>query len=368
MSRTPWLLIPCTILTLGVLSRPTAGQQAAIPAEVSSVLRQAGFLEGDLTALEAGRVITHTETSPERLEASVATAVRIATTGERALAYFHQLISYVDGQVTLAYGTFGRPPRDSDVGSLSLDPADVTDLRACQPSLCDVRIGAATPAEISRALDWYATDATQRGNAWMRQGLASYAADYVQRGDAALVTFDERGARVDLQAQWRDIIERSTALATLAPNIQRYLSTGPSAPVPGATDVVYWDKQHYTGLKPIIGITHLITWPDPSQPGRTVIVQRQVHASHYLYGALAVTLILQDRRDTSAPATYVVYFNRSRGDLLKPPPPQTQGGLRARVSGLSASLGANLQRRLGSELIGQSAERLMSSMKQALER
>ena len=202
----------------------------------------------------------------------------------------------------------------------------------------------------------------------MRQELTSYAADYLQRGDAALVTFDERGAPIDLQAQWRDIIERSSALAILAPDIQQHLTMAPSAPVSGATEVIYWDKQHYTGLKPIIGITHLITWPDPSQAGRTVLVQRQVHASHYLYGALAVTLILQDRRHTAAPTTYVVYFNRSRGDLLKPPPPQTQGGIRARVSGLSASLGANLQRRLGSELIGQSAERLMSSMKQALER
>jgi hypothetical protein len=63
------------------------------------------------------------------------------------------------------------------------------------------------------------------------------------------------------------------------------------------------------------------------------------------------------------PSTYVLYFNRARGDLLKGTQVPASGGLRARVSGI----GASLQRRVGEELIKQSAERMLTAMKQALE-
>src|SRR4249920_132372 len=89
----------------------TSAQGANVPADVSSLLTKvAGFGSTDVASLQAGRVITRTEESPELLEGSVVTAVKIATTKERALDYFRLLVSYVDGQVTLAYGTFSRPP------------------------------------------------------------------------------------------------------------------------------------------------------------------------------------------------------------------------------------------------------------------
>jgi hypothetical protein len=340
-------------------------QSPAIPPDIVRVLTQAAaFTPDDLLSLQSGRVITQTSAAPESLEASVATAVRIATTKDRTLDYFHLLVTYVDGQVTTGYGTFSRPPSEGDVSRLTLDASDLADLRACATILCDVRIGAATPAEIGRAVDWNAPDAAGRANTWVRRELASYVGDYLQNGDAALVTRDDRGTPVNLRESWRAMFSRSSALPLLAPGLERYLSGFPAVAKPAeVTEEIYWDRERYTGLKAVIGVTHAATWRDPGRPDRAVVAQRQIFASHYFYGSLAVTLVQQDTTSTT-PVTYVVYVNRLRGDLLRGSQAPAQGGLLGRVT----AIGANVQRRLGEEMVKQSAERLMSDMKEALER
>ncbi len=83
--------------------------------------------------------------------------------------------------------------------------------------------------------------------------------------------------------------------------MQRYLTTYPGESLPaGTTDTIYWDDQHYTGLKSIVGLTHMVTVRDAAQPNRIVVAQRQIFASHYLYGSLAVTLVQQAQAGSSS--------------------------------------------------------------------
>jgi hypothetical protein len=357
-------ILSCAFLVIATPGHGAAAQSGDVPAEIASLLTGVGgFGSADLASLQSGRVITRTEEAPELLEGSVVTAVKIATTKERALDYFRLLVSYVDGQVTLAYGTFSRPPVEADLARLDLDTTDLSDLRACRPGACEITIGAATPADMSRALDWTAVDSGARASAWARRELASYVADYVRHGDAALVGRDDRGGPLDMREQWRSLFDRSQALAVVAPELDRYLRAFPAGRPAEAAEEFSFDRQRYTGLKPVIGVTHQVTWREPARADRFVMVLKQVAASHYFYGALAVTLILQDPL-AAVPTTYVVYFNRLRGDLLRTAQPSNRGGLRARISGL----GASIQRRVGEELIRQSAERLLGAMKQSLER
>ena len=343
---------------------PVPAQETSVPADISRALtRAAPFTPAQLASLQSGQVITRTEASPENLEASVVTAVKIGTTKDRTADYFHVLVSYVDGQVTVARGVFSQPPGESDVVKLSLDSADLTDLAACRPDLCDIRIAGATPAEIAEAVQSRSADTPEHATAWFRRALVPYVAGYLTRGHLALAGHDDRGVRVDVPVEWQAILARSPLLPLLAPTVGQYLS-GPPLTVPtGSSEEIYWDKQRYTGLKPVIGVTHMVTWRDPAQPDRVVIAQKQIYASHYFFGALAVTLIQQDP-SASTPTTYVVYTNRLRGDLLRGTQPVRQAGLLGRVNAAAAGL----QRRVGEELVKQSAEQLLTSMKQALEK
>src|SRR5262249_56355859 len=101
----------------------------------------------------------------------------------------------------------------------------------------------------------------------------------------------------------------------------------PKATLAGLAEQIYWDKEHMTGLKPIVFLTHLTTWTDSKRPDRTLVAQKQIYASHYFYGSLAVTAFFDDTSAQPA-APYLVYFNRSRGDLLK----GGFGGVKRRVA------------------------------------
>src|SRR5262249_21370808 len=161
--------------------------------------------------------------------------------------YVEQIIAFVDGQVTLGYGAFGRTPRPEDAAGLTLDADDLNDLRACRPSKCGVRLGTVGTAQAEHLVDWNAADAGTRATALAGQGLADYAADYVKRGNAALVTYDDKERPVSLDATLRGIVANSPALKTFAPAVQRFLLDYPAATLPGGRDFVYWDKQKLTG-------------------------------------------------------------------------------------------------------------------------
>src|SRR5262245_7007635 len=328
--------------------RAAAQGSPALQEEVSWILSDnAQFPADQLAALRRGQVIARTETSSSDFEAWVVAAVRIASPKPRVVDYFHQLLSYVDGQVTLQFGTVGNPPRFDDFSRLTIDRDDVDALRECRPGRCDVRIGAAAVRSMSAAVDWRAPDAANRVNVWAREQMAAYVTSYLARGDEALIAYDDQSEAVLLRDVWRRILANSPALGAYAPRMVSYLTEFPRATLAGLTEQIYWDKEHMTGLKPIIFVTHLTTWTDPERPDRTLVAQKQIYASHYFYGSLAVTGFFEEP-NAQPPATYVVYFNRSRGDLLK-------GGF------------GGIKRRVAEQAAKQTAEQLLGGMKRALE-
>ena len=346
--HTRWLLA-LVGLTFAMLSIGSSAAQQTLPPDLNWILGQvAQFAPDQLAAFQTGSVISQTEASPQDLEAAAVAAVRIATPKARAADYYRSLITYVDGSVTLQFGTFSNPPKAADVAALTLESDDISDLKACQPGRCDVRIGGAGLADIRTAVDWSAPDAADRVNAWARQRIVSYVASYLEQGDAALVSYDDAAKPIGLREQWRGIVANSRALAAYAPALQAYLTGFPRASLPGARSEIYWDKVRYTGLKPVNSVTQLITWVDPQRTDRIAVVQKQIYASHYYYGSLAVALFFDDLHDPARPACYVVYANRSRGDLLK-------GGF------------GGLKQRLAEMTVKKAAEDTLGQMKRALE-
>jgi hypothetical protein len=349
MVRVLRLVIVFTAITAAAAAGSGA-QAPSAPSDVVTLLQaKARFSPEDMAALAAGRVAVRTDTSTENLEAVVVAAVQVSAALDRTLEYFRQLVTFEDGEVTLRFGLFATPPRPDDLARLIVDAETLGDLRSCRPGRCDVRVGTKGAAEIARAIDWRAPDAAERATAWARQAVLANVAAYLERGDAALVTYDDQSKPVSLQDSWRAIVDRSPALAEYAPALQRHLTGFPGVGLPGATDEIYWNQEHYTSLKTITGVTHLVTWRDPARPDRAFVAQKQIYASHYFYGSLAVTLFVQDSREPQRPVTWVIYFNRSRGDLLK-------GGF------------GGLKRRVAESIVTDSAEAMLGAIKSQLEK
>ena len=304
---------------------PHVSTQAPLRDELKRV---GGFTDAEIASFEAGGVISRMAPSGDQREVAVLAAVRIRTPKENTLSYFTQFISFEDGQVTLQFGRFSKPPVIGDVSRLTLDRNDVAALQSCQQGDCDIRIGAAGITEFRSAIGATTGDATARITALARERIVAYVADYLARGNEALITYNDRQQPVKLLSEWQGLLANTTNFAHYAPALREHLDKFPRSSLPGSTDVIYWAKENYGLPKPVVHVTHMVMWRDPARQDRILVAQKQIYASHYYDGSLALSAILDAPPVNGQPASYLLYFNRSRGDLLK----GGFGGLRQRVA------------------------------------
>lgn len=283
--------------------------------EVEEFLRSSGYTAADLARLDGGEVLAQAGTPDREDEVVASGAVKIRASLQQVAGYYGQMIAYVDGKVTQAFGRFSSPPALADVEGLSLDAAEVEELKSCRPRDCDLRIGGATLAQLRAAVNWSAPDPVAEVNRYLRQAAVAYVADYQKRGDAALITYDDRSRPVSLREQWAGILANAKQLRQYAPELADYAAGYPSRTLTGTRDVFYWSKENF-GLKPIISVVHGIIYQPADKPDRLFAVQKQLYASHYYDGSLAIGTILA-ATENGAPVSYLIYANRSRGDLLK---------------------------------------------------
>ena len=280
--------------------------------EVHDDLTRSGMKAEDLTRLEAGTVVARAVLQSQ--EVVTVGAVKVRVPRDRVLDYYGQMIRYVDGKVTVAFGRFSSPPTADDVKGLAFDQKDVDALRSCKPGNCDVRLSGAGIDALKSAVDWKAPDAAERVNAFVRKAALDYVTAYQAKGDAALITYGDRGKPVSLQEQWRAIVGNAAHFHEYAPELKSYLEQYPRTSLPGGRDVFYWVKEDY-GYKPTVSIVHGVIYQPPTRKDRAFVVQKQIYANHYFDGSLAVATLLS-ATENGAPVTYLVYTNRSRGDQL----------------------------------------------------
>jgi hypothetical protein len=309
---------------------------AAPPSEIAHYLLQvAKFTPADITSLDNGTVVARLMPGSSDREVMVVAAVKIRASRDQVVNYYGQMISYVDGKVTTAFGRFSNPPSLADVGDLSLDVSEVAHLKSCKPGDCDLRIGGTALAALRASIDWNAPDTEARANALVREAIVTYVGAYMKNGDEVLVTYTDRSQPVRLKSEWLQILAASPHFQQYATPLRDHLAEYPRRPLAGARDIIYWVKEKYTGLKPVISIVHGVIAQDPARPERVIVAQKQLYASHYYDGSLAIASATS-ALEGSVPVTYLVYANRSRGDLLK----GGFGGLRRKLAGDQAKTAA----------------------------
>jgi hypothetical protein len=337
--------LTCSLTAAVVLS---ADVIQSVPPDIDKFLRAAGkFSEADLASLAAGHVVAHVEKGTTDSEVLAVAAVKIFSPRERTAKYYGQFTAYVDGQVTLGFGRFSRPAVLADVKDLALDRDEIETLRSCRPGDCDLRLPATALETLRSRVDWKAPDVEARVNALVRQAAVDYVNAYLTRGDEALVTYGDRPDPLSLKEQWWGLLAASKGFYQYSPALAGYLGNFPKAQLAGARDVLYWIRENY-GRKPVLSLVHAVAYDAPERPDVTSIVQKQLYASHYYEGSLAIAAIA-GATEGGRPVSYVVYGNRSRGDLLK-------GGF----GGLRQSVASDQARK--------AAEQTLTTMKTALEK
>jgi hypothetical protein len=274
--------------------------------EDQTLLRELGFSAADLQKINRGEIVGRT-TQADASAVALVVAGAIAVPIDFYLKKFRAIESFKKSPEVLQIGRFERPPSADDLAALTVDAADVSDLKSCRVGDCGVKLDVDGVTRLARKDAQAAT-----ASAAMRQYLAGYAHQYLQGGNGALIEYRDNSHPTRLAGELRVILERSEFLQRGWPSLYTAVASFSGSLPEGLDHFLYWSKEKI-GPRAVISVTHAIISP-PSQ-GTAAIATKQIFASHYSTGSLGLTMLL-DKGTSESPRTLVVYVNRSRLDIF----------------------------------------------------
>jgi hypothetical protein len=284
----------------------TAAARADQELDEQPQLKPFGFSPQDVRKIQRGEVIGHT-TQAGSDEVALAVAGTIRVPAAYYLRRLRAIESFKKSAEILQIGRFGTTPSAADLSSLTLDSADIDDLKACRLDRCGVKLDAQGIAQLARQ------DArSDQSSAAMREFLAAYVRRYLQGGNAFLIEYRDGSEPRRLASDLRRILDSSAYLQRGWPEVYRAVSDFTGSLPRELDHFVYWSKEKI-GPRPVISVTHAIIGTERN--GAAVIATKQLYASHYSYASLGVTMLL-DQGTPEAPRTLVIYVNRSRLDVF----------------------------------------------------
>ena len=341
MTRILSLLLVC----LSALVVRAENSQAALDdAGRTFLMRGSGFTDDDLRKVGNGGVASRSLATQDGREVATAGIVRVAITPEEFNRRLSDIASFERADAVLQIGTFSDPPDISDVAGLTLESADVRNLRSCRVGDCGLQVSSHIIDRLQREVNWREPSAAERANVILRSSLVNCVQAYRTSGHQDRMVYVDESERVDVAAEFLDLVSSDTGVLPTFPDLRRHLM-GPPASAPTTSDVVYWSKEK-VARKEVVSVTHLTIARQPStSPFAYVAGSKQLCGSHYCDASPGLTIVLRD--PTSPASAYVAYVNRSRVDAFG----GLFGGITRRIVG-SRARGAladfleGLQRRL----------------------
>jgi hypothetical protein len=304
-------LASLAIVLFAAISRPQ--ERAADP---FALFGAAGRLSaGDRRDLRAGRTLVRMLEESDKSHVGVFVAARIDVTPSRFAERVSNSAALWKGDAVPATGTFSAPARPEDVAELTLPRKDVDALRDCRPGDCLVKLAGQEIQRLRAVIA--ARPATWREDVQgeFRRVVLDRLAAYRRGGADGLPPFHDHADPVDPAAAFARLFAAAGELAAHEPKIAAYLQRYPQGPLPaGAHDYVYWVSTSETPRPTVQALHAIVHKREDGGAAEVVVVSRQVFATHYINGSLAITALLRDPADPAV--RYMAYLNRSAVDGL----------------------------------------------------
>lgn len=316
----------------------------AVPEDPSAALVHSifGVSARELDAVRRGSVVVRTVGADDRREVATLGVVRIAMTPEFYVDRIEDIAAFKRDEAILQIGAFGTAPSLTDVAALTLDDSDIRALRTCRAGNCGLQLSADAIEQVRANVDWRRPDARQQADAAIRQVLVDHVTAYLAAGSAAGMRYADRSKPVDAGREFVALAMNCPGPWNRFARLRRHLVEFPQSPAPLTQDLLYWSKERI-GRRGVVSVTHLaVSRIADGSPVAYAIGSKQIYGAHYYDASLGLTVLLRDSSGRS-PATWLVYFNRSRIDVFE----GLFGGLgRKIVSGRARSTVSDLLTRL----------------------
>lgn len=308
----PWaavkriVFVSATALLTGAFSPADEPVPAPGPFDPAQFLRaEAGFSASDIQRIQRGEVIVHGLDADDATVAIAAVAL-IAVPPAFFLQQVRRIEEFKKSAEVLQIAKFGVPPSAADLGPLALDKGDIDAARECRPGSCDLKLDARGIEKLR------AVPPTGDVMAAFRTHLAEYATGYLAQGNAALMTYHDRGRPAPLHGELERILRAAPFIAREWPDLSTAVGSFTGKLPEGLQNFTYWSKEK-VGPRASVTITHLIIRPPTN--GVAVVASKQIYASHYATASLGLT-ILVDQGNAAGPRTLLIYTNRTRVDMF----------------------------------------------------
>jgi hypothetical protein len=272
--------------------------------------------DGELSRVREGQVVARSLPADDGREVATLGVVRMQITPEFYVNRLNDIATFKKDEAVLQVGVFGDPPSVRDIAALTLDEVDIKSLRECRVGDCGVQLPAQAIERFRREIDWRRTDAADQAHWLMRRIIADYAAKYRQNGAAAGMTYADRKTPLSLSHEFTLLAGSSVGGWQHFSPLLRHMTDYPTVRAADVDDLLYWSREQ-VGRRTVASVTHLaISRCGDGVPADYAIASKQIYGTHYYDASLGLTVLVPDRAST-APATYVVYLNRSRVDVFR---------------------------------------------------
>ena len=211
----------------------------------------------------------------------------------------------------LGIGAFSDPPRLADLEALVLTARDVDAAVRCRVGNCSFKLTTSEIALLHHSASSLEGDRVEAYRRAFREVVLSRVNAYLADGLDALPPVTNRREPLLLSQVFNDL-RAETAIPAGLPLAAEWLHSDPSR-ADGVESLLYWSYETYGTGKPVVTVTHMGLIPSPAEHQPSLVIARQIMASRYMTGGLAVTALSPDPAGTG---NYLVYVNRTGVDLL----------------------------------------------------
>jgi hypothetical protein len=327
-TRAHFVLVACIVSALVCLAATGALAQSST-SELQRILNQkAAFEPADFTAVDQGQTIVRLTPITDKREVAVCGLVSLRTSAENFLWSYLDSMTRQNNQTVLEAGRFGSVPSVADLQQLTIDPRDIDDLKECVAGDCQFKLSAKMIERFRREVDWQASGYQAQATQLLKTMLVEYIRDYLARGPAALIEYNDK----------RDVVrlaDEQQALGSASGYLNDLMRNAPAG-MQLVQDAIIWSKVKF-GLKPVLVVNHVRAYRFEHQQGpQALVASNQIYANHYFTSSLALAAFVS----VPGATPYMVYENRSRTDALFGPFSKIKRGIieNKSVAGLKSVL------------------------------
>jgi hypothetical protein len=308
------IVVPAIISILAVLTGTATGEGSQAGDPFAFLRPSIQVSPSERRTIDGGGVLVRILPVQGR-EVAVFAAGTLEASEDTLIRRVRDIVDLKKSSYVPAIARFSDPPDITDLAGLTLDEVDLRGIRDCQPANCDLKLGA---TEIKRLRAVIAA----KGDSWkpavteeFRHLVLARVNAYLAGGHRSMSDYQARRDPVNLASTFATLLRRSAFLPARAADLAAHLEHYPTVPLPGAESFLYWSKEKFA-RKPVISVTHvtIVRGNGRSQFPEVVIASKQVFATHYTNGSLAVTMLLSAPPGSSP--GYLVYVNRSAVDVV----------------------------------------------------